>query len=90
MTEKSKISKVEEQSNLLRDNLDRMDKVIIDLTVTTESACGPGPCEYDAAGIINQTGQLVTSPLATSLQGFNVRILSFIQRITDINERLEL
>ena len=83
------MNRVEEQITQIHNNLEDLDNALGGLSVATSFACVPEkPCECEVH--TEQPGQLGTSQLVALLQGINDRIFASIQRVSDINERIEL
>lgn len=87
MKEKSGPGKIEAQINQIHGNLDKMNKTIDDLSDATIAACVPKePCDITE---LSPTPAL-DAPLVGALRDVNERIIILMQRIANINERLEL
>jgi len=80
-------SKVEDQLNQLDSNVIRIGSSIEALGVLVSTVCIP---ECPSAQSVCNEVSAINSPLVETLKDTNQRLCAFVQRVTDINERLEL
>lgn len=89
MKEKSGPGKIEDQINQLHNNLDKMSMALKDLNEAVATVCTPEDGGCEVATSMDQN-QVPDAPLVSALRDVNARIITLIQHVTNINERLEL
>jgi len=85
----TKNSKVDDQIMQIGNSLDQMGAAIETLNTSVSTACVPeGPCETPGSDCGN--AHTPHSPLVGALRDLNRRLCDLLQRVADINERIEL
>ena len=82
-------SKIDDQIIQLDYNVDKITSIIGALSASVSTVCTPeGPCAPDKKDCTNL--QTSSSQLVIMFTDINMRLCNILQRINDINERIEL
>ena len=83
------MSKIDDQITQLDNTVDKITGVIGALNVSVSTICAPGD-EYETKEIGCTDLPVPSSQLAMIFRDINIRLCNILQRINDINERIEL